>query len=124
MHPALLGRSRSARFNPLCKPLLEGIRVLFKRVKLNVAALCAVLLIAVQLVAQPTIENFIAGLTLYADHPARVGHFKPFGGTLGKVEEISVRSTHIRTLGDTIISVPNSDFLKARLENLSARGNV
>lgn len=124
MHPALLGRSRSARFNPLCKPLLEGIRVLFKRVKLNVAALCAVLLIAVQLVAQPTIENFIAGLTLYADHPTRVGHFKPFGGTLGKVEEISVRSTHIRTLGDTIISVPNSDFLKARLENLSARGNV
>ena len=78
--------------------------------------------LALALAAQPTIENFIAGLTLYADRPARVGDFCRFGDVLGTVEEIGMRSTRIRTLDDTVVSVPNSDFSKSRLENYSARG--
>jgi MscS family membrane protein len=77
--------------------------------------------LALALAAQPTIENFIAGLTLYADRQVRVGDFCRFGETLGTVEEIGMRSTRIRTLDHTVVSVPNADFSKARLENYSAR---
>jgi MscS family membrane protein len=80
--------------------------------------------LALALAAQPTIENFIAGLTLFADRPVRVGEFCRFGDTIGTVEEIGMRSTRIRTLDHTIVSVSNSDFAKARLENYSARGKI
>ena len=36
--------------------------------------------IAVALAAQKTVENFIGGITLYADQPVRVGEFCRFGG--------------------------------------------
>ena len=80
--------------------------------------------LALALAAQPTIENFIAGLTLFADRPVRVGEFCRFGDTIGTVEEIGMRSTRIRTLDHTIVSVSNSDFAKARLENFSARRKI
>jgi MscS family membrane protein len=80
--------------------------------------------LALALAAQPTIENFIAGLTLFADRPVRVGEFCRFGDTIGTVEEIGMRSTRIRTLDHTIVSVSNSDFAKARLENYSVRGKI
>jgi MscS family membrane protein len=80
--------------------------------------------LALALAAQPTIENFIAGLTLFADRPVRVGEFCRFGDTIGTVEEIGMRSTRIRTLDHTIVSVSNSDFAKARLENYSSRGKI
>jgi MscS family membrane protein len=80
--------------------------------------------LALALAAQPTIENFIAGLTLYADRQVRVGDFCRFGETLGTVEEIGMRSTRIRTLDHTVVSVPNADFSKSRLENYSARKKI
>jgi MscS family membrane protein len=80
--------------------------------------------LAIALAAQPTIENLIAALTLYADRPVRVGEFCRFGDALGTVEEIGMRSTRIRTLDHTVLSVPNAEFAKGRVENYSARRKV
>ena len=44
--------------------------------------------IAVALAAQKTVENFIGGITLYADQPVRVGEFCRFGETVGTVEDV------------------------------------
>jgi MscS family membrane protein len=80
--------------------------------------------LALALAAQPTIENLIAALTLHADRPVRVGEFCRFGDTLGTVEEIGMRSTRIRTLDHTVLSVPNADVSKGRVENYSARRKI
>ncbi len=80
--------------------------------------------LALALAAQPTIENLIAALTLHADRPVRVGEFCRFGDTLGIVEEIGMRSTRLRTLDHTVLSVPNADFSKGRVENYSARRRI
>ena len=40
------------------------------------------------LAAQKTVENFIGGITLYADQPVRVGEFCRFGETVGTVEDV------------------------------------
>ena len=80
--------------------------------------------VALALAAQPTIENLIAALILYADRPVRVGDFCRFGDHLGTVEEIGMRSTRIRTLDHTVLSIPNADFSKGRVENYSARKKI
>ncbi len=77
--------------------------------------------LALALAAQPTIENFIAGLTLYADRPVRMGDFCRVGDHVGTVEEIGMRSARLRTLDDTLVSIPNAAFSKLHLENYSKR---
>jgi MscS family membrane protein len=80
--------------------------------------------LALALAAQPTIENLIAALMLHADRPVRVGEFCRFGDTLGVVEAIGMRSTRLRTLDHTVLSVPNAEFSKGRVENYSARRKI
>jgi small-conductance mechanosensitive channel len=80
--------------------------------------------LAVALAAQPTLQNFLSGLTLYADRPVSVGDFCKFGDTLGTVEHIGMRSTRIRSADRTVISVPNSDFAGMQLENYAKRDRI
>ncbi len=80
--------------------------------------------LAVALAAQPTIENFIGGIMIYADRPVRVGDRCSFGDVSGTVEEIGIRSTRIRADDRSVTSIPNSDFAKARIVNLSSRDRV
>jgi MscS family membrane protein len=77
--------------------------------------------IAVALAAQKSIENLFGGLTLYADRPVAVGDFCRFGDTVGTVEEIGLRSTRIRTLERTVVSVPNAEFSNLFLDNFTRR---
>lgn len=77
--------------------------------------------IAVALAAQKSVENLFGGVTLYADQPVRVGDFCRFGDTVGTVEDIGLRSTRIRTLERTVVSVPNAEFANLHLENFSRR---
>jgi MscS family membrane protein len=93
----------------------------------NVAALLAGLGvggIAVALAAQKTIENLFGGIILYTDRPVRVGDFCRFGDKMGTIEEIGVRSTRIRTLDHTVITVPNGTFSNMEIDNITARERI
>jgi MscS family membrane protein len=77
--------------------------------------------LAIALGAQKMFENLIGSLTLLADRPVRIGDFCRFGGTLGTIEEIGIRSTRIRTLDRTVLTVPNGEFSTLHIENYSQR---
>lgn len=77
--------------------------------------------IALALGAQKTVENLVGSLTLIADQPIRVGDFCRFGETMGTVEDIGMRSTRIRTLARTIVTVPNGEFSAFQIENYTRR---
>jgi MscS family membrane protein len=77
--------------------------------------------LAVALAAQKTIENFFGGVSLLLDQPVRPGDFCRFGDKVGTVEEVGLRSTRVRTLDRTVISVPNADFSTMQLENFAKR---
>jgi MscS family membrane protein len=77
--------------------------------------------IAVALAAQKTLENVIAGVSLIADEAVRVGDFLNLGDVQGTVEGVGLRSTRIRTLDRTMVSLPNGQIANMRLETLSAR---
>lgn len=80
--------------------------------------------IAVALAAQQTIANIFGGVSVIGDHPISIGDFGKFGDVIGTVEDIGMRSTQIRTLNRTIVSVPNSSFASANLENYSVRDKI
>jgi MscS family membrane protein len=77
--------------------------------------------IAVALAAQKTLENVIGGISITFDRVVRVGDFLKAGDTTGTVESIGLRSTRVRTLGRTIVSVPNGLIAGVTVENMSDR---
>lgn len=73
--------------------------------------------LAVALAIRPTLENLIGGFILYIDKPVRVGDFCTFGDQNGTIENIGMRSTQIRAMDRTIVSVPNAQFADMQLVN-------
>ncbi|WP_372920317.1 mechanosensitive ion channel family protein [Salegentibacter sp.] len=77
--------------------------------------------IALALGAQKTIENFVGSVTLITDRPIRVGDFCRVGEITGHVEKIGIRSTRIRTLDRTLVTIPNGAFSSDTIENYAHR---
>jgi MscS family membrane protein len=80
--------------------------------------------IAVALAAKSTLENFMGALNLYADHPVRVGDLCRYDGDstpgwrpVGRVESIGLRSTKIRKLDRTLVTIPNAEFAQLHIVN-------
>lgn len=80
--------------------------------------------LAVALAAQSTLQNFISGITLYFDKPIAVGDYCRFGDKTGTVEFIGMRSTRIRTLARTLLTIPNSEFSNMQIENYAKRDSI
>lgn len=77
--------------------------------------------IAVALAAQKTLENVVGGISLILDQAVRVGDTLKLGDTVGTVESVGLRSTRIRTVDRTMVSIPNGQIANMSLETLSAR---
>lgn len=77
--------------------------------------------IAVALVLQKPLEDVFGAITLYTQQPIKIGDFGRFGAHTGTIEEISMRTTRIRTLDNTLVAVPNMKLASEPIENLSAR---
>ncbi|MGZ3578827.1 MAG: mechanosensitive ion channel family protein [Syntrophales bacterium] len=77
--------------------------------------------IAVAFAAQKTIENFLGGVFLVWDKPIRLGDFCKAGEHQGTVEHIGLRSTQIRTLNRTMVSIPNGQLSSISVENFTLR---
>lgn len=80
--------------------------------------------IAVALAAQQTIANVFGGVSVIGDAPVMIGDFGSFGGVIGTIEEIGMRSARVRTLNRTVVSIPNSSFATANLENYALRDKI
>lgn len=80
--------------------------------------------IAVALAAQKSVENLFGAVTLMSDRPVRPGNFCRFSDKIGTVEEVGLRSTRVRTLDRTVVTVPNADFATLQLENFTLRDRI
>jgi MscS family membrane protein len=121
--PALVPAQRIVKvfvvaFGGLGVLAIAGVNVTAAMAGLGVGGL------AVALAAQKTIENLFGGATLFADQPVRVGDFCRFGDQVGTIEEIGLRSTRIRTLDRTVVSIPNAEFSNLHLENFAKRDRM
>jgi MscS family membrane protein len=80
--------------------------------------------LAVALAAQKTLENLFGGIAVISDRPVLVGDLCRFADRTGRVETIGLRSTRIRTLERSLVTVPNGQFSAMMLENLSRRDSI
>lgn len=80
--------------------------------------------LAIALAAQKILENLFGGAVLSLDQPFQVGDYCKCGDILGYIEEIGIRSTRIRTLDRTLVSVPNSALSQMNIENYNEREKI
>jgi small-conductance mechanosensitive channel len=74
--------------------------------------------LAVALALQDTLSNFFSGLYIVVDKPVRPGDFIRVDPTYeGYVETIGWRSTHLRTLANNLVVIPNATLSKAIITN-------
>lgn len=76
---------------------------------------------ALALAAKESIENLIGSFIIFFDKPFRVGDSVKVDTYQGSVEKIGLRSTRIRTLEKTFVTVPNKKMVDSILDNLSLR---
>jgi len=70
---------------------------------------------------QTMVNNLVSGLILLGERSIRVGDFIALpSGEQGTVEDMSMRSTRIRTPDGTLILMPNSALVEGSVRNLSA----
>jgi MscS family membrane protein len=77
--------------------------------------------LAFALAAQDTLKNFFGSLMLIADRTFRVGDLVQIGGNDGVVESVGLRTTRIRGLDDSLLTIPNADLTTAHVTNFGAR---
>jgi len=80
--------------------------------------------LAIAFAAQKTLENLFGGVSVLGDEVIRVGDTCQFGERVGTVEDISLRSTRIRTTERTELSIPNGALATMNVENLTRRDKI
>jgi MscS family membrane protein len=80
--------------------------------------------LAVALAAQKTVENLFGAFSIGVDQPFREGDFVKIEDFVGTVEAIGLRSTRVRTLDRTLVSIPNGKLAELRVETFTARDRI
>ena len=104
---------------------LFGLVMAADQLGINVAAAVAgigVAGLAVGFAAQESLANVIAGFLIFIDKPFRVGDWVSVQGEYGSINEITMRSTRIRTTRNTYVVIPNSIIINSVLTNHSKHG--
>ncbi len=80
--------------------------------------------VAVAMAAKETVGNIFGSMNILFDRPFQLGDWIRVAGQEGEVEEVGFRSTRIRTLQDSVVTIPNSNLQTAYLDNMGARRSV
>lgn len=77
--------------------------------------------LAVALAAQQTIANLIGSLIIMIEKPFKVGDSIKLKDTEGVVESVGFRSTRIRTLHNSLVTIPSSQLVNSTIDNMALR---
>lgn len=75
--------------------------------------------LAFALAAQDTIANLFGSVVVATDQPFRIGEFVRIGSVLGAVEDMGLRSTKLRALDKSLVTIPNKTVASEIITNLS-----
>jgi len=79
--------------------------------------------VAIGFAFQDIFENFLAGILIMVREKMRIGDYIECEGIEGKVEQISLRETHVRLLSNELTVVPNSILFKNPVKILTDSPN-
>ena len=75
------------------------------------------LALAVGFAAQDLLGNFVAGIFILKDTPFEVGDWIEWDGNSGRVEDIDLRVSRVRTFDNELVTVPNGDLANNAVTN-------
>ncbi|SNR24629.1 mechanosensitive ion channel family protein [Halorubrum vacuolatum] len=75
------------------------------------------LALAVGFAAQDLLGNFVAGIFILKDKPFEVGDWIQWEGNAGRVEDIDLRVSRVRTFDNELVTVPNGDLANNAVTN-------
>jgi len=107
--------------------LLFGLLFWLNNVGVNITTVLAGLGVgglAVALALQKPIEDMMGALTIFSQASLKVGDFVRYNTITGIVEDIGLRTTRVRTLTNTLVSIPNSRIAHFEVENISSRTKI
>ncbi|WP_415408044.1 mechanosensitive ion channel family protein [Sulfurovum sp. CS9] len=77
--------------------------------------------LAFAIAAKDTIANFFGSAIIIADRPFKTGDKIKIGSDIGVITNVGIRSTKIRTIFDTVLTVPNNKITSEMIDNYTAR---
>ena len=77
--------------------------------------------LAFAIAAKDTIANFFGSAIIIADRPFKTGDKIRIGSDIGVITHVGMRSTKIRTIQDTLLTVPNNKITQEMIDNYSER---
>lgn len=78
--------------------------------------------LAISLAAKDALANLVGGVIIISEKPFTIGDWVLTPSVEGTVEEISFRSTRIRTFADALVTVPNATLGNENITNWSKMG--
>ncbi len=80
--------------------------------------------VAISLALQSTLSNIISGFLLFRDKAIRLGDEIQFGGIRGKIVQIGLRATWVRTQEGNVVLIGNSTLSNGPLVNFTSLGRL
>ena len=77
--------------------------------------------LAFAIAAKDTIANFFGSAVIIADRPFKTGDKIKIGSDIGIITNVGIRSTRIRTIYDTVLTVPNNKITQEMIDNYTER---
>jgi len=109
--------SRIVGYIVLVLGLLIGVETMGVNLS-SLAVIAGALGVGIGFGLQNIVSNFVSGLIILAERPIQIGDRVDLGNnTVGKVERIGARATHVLTNDNIMIIVPNSEFVSSRVTN-------
>ncbi len=75
--------------------------------------------LAIALAAKDALANIFGGIVIIIDKPFKIGDWISTSNLEGTVEDVTFRSTKIRTFADSVVTVPNSTLANEAITNWS-----
>ena len=73
--------------------------------------------VIISLAAQDTVKSLLSGIVILTDRPFEIGDLIEVGEYKGTVLDITFRSTRIRALNNTIVTIPNATITSELVVN-------
>jgi potassium efflux system protein len=107
--------------------VLMGIMIALRTTGIKLDALFtagAVFAVGFGFAMQNIMQNFVSGVILLFERTIKPGDVIEVGGQIVKVQQMSIRTTIVRTLDEEDVIVPNSSLVQTNVKNFTLEDNI
>jgi potassium efflux system protein len=107
--------------------VLIGIMIALRTTGIKLDALFtagAVFAVGFGFAMQNIMQNFVSGVILLFERTIKPGDVIEVGGQIVKVQQMSIRTTIVRTLDEEDVIVPNSSLVQSNVKNFTLEDNI